>query len=437
MSSPLLSWSKLAGFGVGAVLLVLAVAVSGILYATRPRPEQRSLSTIVPRVVVIPLDRIPVHPHFQGFGVASAFTRADVPSRISSTVIEVPATTMAGSVVTPGQILVVLDDSDAQRQLDSATQQIAGLDAQLAQLKTEEASLIEQARLAEEDAALARIDLERVRSASAEGAAREREVDRARQAVLVAERLAVTLNERAKAAPARRSGLMAARAGQQAAQRQAATDVDRCRITAPVGGVIQRFDLKPGEMVKAGEIVARIIDASRMEVPLQLPAGVRPMVRVGDPVELRSTDRRERVWSATVARIAPEDDQRNRTFTVWAELQQDPMAPEAVAPGMFLEAIVSSATAQLLTVIPRRAIRGDRIFVVTDGIVNHVDIVEAFSVSGPYPGAPVADREWVAVRGDPPAGTIVVLDAARVLPDGGRVNGVPPATVAVDAGPAR
>lgn len=435
MSPPLLTRSKLVGLGIAGATLVLAVGITVVLVATRPRPEQRALSAIVPRVVVIELDAIPVHPVFQGFGVAAAFSRADVPSRISSTVIEVPATTLAGATVTPGQVLVRLDDSDVRRQLVTATQQIAMLDALLAQLATEETSLLEQAKLAEEDAALARADLERVRLASAEGAARDREVDRARQVVLTAERVAVTLRERASAVPARRSGLEAQRASQESVRFQSATDVERCEIMAPIAGVIQRFDLKQGEMVRAGELVARLVDASRMEVPLQLPAGVRPLVRVGDPVELRSTDRRDRTWSAKVSRIAPEDDQRNRTFTVWAELEQDPASPDAIAPGMFLEGIVSSATPQTLTVIPRRAIRGNQIFIVEEGVVKHMVIEEGFPVTGPYPDAPVPDRDWVALRSGPGAGTSVVLDAARVLPDGGRIEAVPPVASTAPAQP--
>jgi len=426
MSPPLFTRSKLAGLGMAAALIIAAVAISALLYATRPRPEQRPLSTIVPRVVVIKLDQIPVRPTFQGFGVAAAFTRADVPSRVSSTVREVPESTLAGASVIPGQVLLTLDDSDARRQLESATQQIAMLDAQMAQLGTEGVSLLELAKLAEEDAALARADFERVRAASAEGAAREREVDRARQAVLAAERVAVNLRERAIALPSRRAALVAQRGAHEASRSQSATDVERCRIASPVGGVIQSFDLKPGEMVKAGDLVARVVDTSHMEVPLQLAAGLRPLVRIGDPVELSGTDRSGRIWSATVARIAPEDDQRNRTFTVWAELTQDPSSPGALAPGRFLEAMVSSATPQTLIVVPRRAIRGDRIFVVEDGVVRHFEIAEAFPVTGPYEKAPVDDREWVALRSDLPAGTVVVLDAARVLPDGGRIEPVAP-----------
>ncbi|MBX3355755.1 MAG: HlyD family efflux transporter periplasmic adaptor subunit [Phycisphaeraceae bacterium] len=426
MAPPLLTRSKLTALGLAAGVLLVGGAISAMLVATRSRPEQKGLDAIVPRAVVIHLDAIEVQPSFQGFGVAAAFTRADVPSRISSTVLHVPDSILAGAPVSAGQVLVELDPQDALRQLESATQQIAMLDAQLLQLATEEASLVKQVALAEEDAALAKADLDRVRSASDAGAAREREVDRARQAVLAAERSTVILRERLAAIPARRGLLEAQRGAQEALRLQAVTDVDRCRIESPVGGIIQRFDLKPGEMVRAGDLVARVIDSTRIEVPLQLPAGVRPLVRVGDEVEFRSTDRREMKWRAEVSRIAPEDDQRNRTFTVWAERVQDPFAFDAIAPGMFIEGIVTSSQRERLTVVPRRAIRADRVFIVNDGRVQHVDIQEAFPVSGPFPGAEVSDREWVALRSGPPPGSVVVLDAARVLPDGGRIEAVAP-----------
>jgi len=430
MSPALPSRSKLISLAIAATLLVAAIAVAAVLVATRPRPEQHALTAIVPRVVVVEVDRLAVRPTFGGYGVAAAFTRADVPSRISSTVLEVPEATIAGSAVAKGQLLVQLDASDFERQLQSAEQQIAMIDASREQLATEVLSLDEQIKLLEEDVELARTDLERVRAASAEGAAREREVDRARQVVLLAERAAAALRERRATTPAREALLVAQRSSQESVRRQAATDVERCHIESPVTGVLQSFDLKPGEMVRAGAMVARVVDASRIEVPLRLPAGVRPLIKVGDTVELRSTDRRDRSWPATVSRIAPEDDQRSRTFTVWAERAQDPARPDAIAPGMFLEATISSAEAQTLSVVPRRAIRANTIFIVEDGRVRHLEIEEAFTVTGPLEGAPVSDREWVALRNGPEAGTLIVLDAARVLPDGGRIEPVPPGAAA-------
>jgi len=426
MTPPPSRRSLLPGIAIAIGSLVLALAIVLVLVVTRPAPEQRSGGPGLPRVVVVPIDRIPVQARFGGFGVAAAFARADVPSRISSTVIEVPEAIIAGAPVKAGQLLVRLDDDDHRRQLAAAAQQMASIDAQLAALETEAVSLAGQFELAEKDVQLMRLDLERVRAASAEGAAREREVDRAQQALFVVERLLITLRERLDALPSRRDSLAAQRHGFEISMRQAAADIERCSITSPVAGVLQRFDLKLGEMVRAGEMVARVVDSSRIEVPVQLPAGVRPLVHVGDPVELRSTDRRERTWSATIARIAPEDDQRNRTFTAWAELTQDPTRPDAIAPGVFLEVLVLSAQPEPLTVVPRRAIRGDVVFVVEDGVVRHMEIDEAFMVPGPYPGAPVPDSEWVALRRGPAPGSVIVLDASRVLPDGGRVEPVAP-----------
>lgn len=418
--------SMLPGIMIALGALALALGITTLLILTRPRPEQRSGGAPLPRIVVVTLDRIPVHAHFGGFGTAAAFTRADVPSRISSTVVEVPQEIVAGARVEAGQLLVRLDDTDHRRQFEAATQQIAVIDSQLAALSTEEASLAGQVELAAKDVEIMRVDLDRVRAASTEGAAREREVDRALQALLAAERVALALRERLDAIPARRGTLEAQRRGHEIAREQALVDIERCQISSPKPGVIQRFDLKLGEMVRAGDVVARVVDASRIEVPVQLPAGVRPLIRVGDPVELRSTDRRERSWEATVARIAPEDDPRTRTLTVWAELSQDPTSPDAIAPGMFLEVLVRSARSEPLVVVPRRSIRGDLVFVVEDGVIRHERIEEAFAVRGPYPGARVRDAEWVALRRGPGAGATIVLDASRVLPDGGRVEPVMP-----------
>lgn len=408
------------------VLLGAALAIFTRLRSTAPKPVIADHAEARVRVLVMEVNPTPVRRQWEGFGSAVPVRAADVPSRVTAVVIERPDAIRAGRTVTKGDLLVKLDDGDFARQVEAASQSIEDLEAQLARLDVERAAWASRLQVSEQELQIARADFERAKSALANDAARQREVDQKQQAMLTAERAAIAAREELEKVPLRRASLEAQRARDQATLAQARQNAERCRIVAPIDGVLADVDVDDGESVIAGQRVARIVDLQRIEVPLLLPSSARPTVRVGDDVTLESEAGNPPLrWKAQIARISPNDDESTRTLRVFAEVLQDPNEPGILAPGMFVQGRVTAAEQRPRTIVPRRAINSQRIMLVDEGRIRSRGVDVEFHLQGAQPESGLLDTQWAVLRDPLPPGTLVVVDGARSLADGAPVEAMP------------
>jgi membrane fusion protein (multidrug efflux system) len=409
---------------VSLVLLVLAASVFWALYASRPESPSVQHDAPAPRVLVMAIEAVPIRRQWRGYGTARAMDSANVPSEVSAIVEERPAHIQPGARVARGDVIIRLDDSDFARQVEIAEKVIAEIEAELAQLEVEKDAWEDRAALAAEDTAMAQADLNRVEEAFRRNAAREREVDLARQALIAARRVEVAAGEELLKVAPRRQRLEALKAQQEAQLRLAKHNQERSTITSPLDGVLQAVDVELGESVTPGERVARVVSLGRIEVPIRVPASARLALRIGDTVRLFSTGEATMTWNARLARIAPEDDETSRTVTVFAELEQNADAAQALAPGRFVEGEVVAADPQMLIAVPRRAVFAERIAIVEDGIVRTLPVNVMFHLNGSLPALGVPDQEWVVIENELPEGTLLVLNKAMSVVEGERVEPV-------------
>lgn len=391
-------------------LLLLSMAIVAGLMATREEPPKDD-GRLLPRVPVINVRRVEVPRQWVGFGVATAEQMSVVPARVSAAVASVPPTTKEGLRVTEGQILVQLDPEDFRRQREMADEALKSLDAQLTALSVQEEALREQVRLAEQDAAIAAEDVVRFERAYADGAARIREVDAAKTRHIQTERQAVSLREQLSSVGPKRLQLEAQAASQRAAHEQANTNEERCTVRSPITGFLQSFDLHPGESVAVGQAVARVVDPSVVEVELRLPAQSRSTIVPGDRALVSDGGLGGNEVIGRVDRVAPEDDPQTRTLSAYIEFDGDDA--KRVPPGSIVEVVVESGNAGRSTIVPRRAIRGDRLHVVEGGAVRAVPVTRAFPYRGRVEGSGLDDVAWVVLEDDLPESTVIVLDASR------------------------
>lgn len=399
------------------VFVGVGVGVYAWLYNTRPQPPASDPSqTGRLRLVVSEPVLQPVGRRFRAFGQARALEAADVPARVSATVVSAHPNYREGATVTEGEPLVTLDESDFRRQLSISEEAMKGIDAQLSMLALDEASLLRALELAQEDANIAAADLERVRKAAAQDAAVAREVDRARGAAILSERALIAARDASQKLPLQRAALLAERASQEAIRDLARMSLERSIVRAPMAGVLQSAPLDLGEMATAGAPVARIVNPRQLEVPILLPALARPFIRVGDVVVLRADRAGASTVEAHVARIAPEDDPTTRTMTVYAEA----VGSDAIAPGSFVEAEVAASDSAPRTLVPRRALSGGRILVVRDGLARGLPVEVEFAVSGRF-SLSLPDTEWVVLKEPLAPDALVVLDGSRRIREGAPV----------------
>lgn len=436
-SGMLKSASILFRLVVGVGVLALAAAIFAFLVGTRPEPIQKTFTPPVVTVRTIAATPVPVARTWEGYGTARAMEAADVAAQVSARVIERPQGMRAGAAVAVGDVLVRLDPTDFEQRVRWSEGQIAAWEAQLAALEVEERRLAERLEIAQEQERIEQGELDRLLAASERGAGAPTEVERRRATLLGVRRDLALLGQELESLPPRRAQLRAQIEAERANLRMAQENLERTTVRAPIGGVLQELEADVGELLAVGTPIARVVDLARVEVPLQLPAGARGEVRVGDEVELRAGPEGP-TWPGRVLRLAPEIDPRTRTFGAFAVVEQSGEG-DLLYPGQFVIGRVVSARAEPRVLVPRRAVDGDAVMVLGEAAeagavrARRVEIEPLFNLEGRYPALDGAETQWTAIAGGLEAGQRIIISNLDELRPGTLVR---PAASPVENGAA-
>lgn len=222
--------------------------------------------------------------------------------------------------VRQGQIVVVLDDTDAQlalaqaeAELGRAERRVRGyvandktLAAQLESRASEERRAAAQLAAAKADFERARIDLSRREALAGSGSVSGDELTRARNAFESAQASVTAAIAAATQARANYAAAIGAREANaalivdateatnpevelaRARRDQAMVNLERTLIRAPVDGVVARRSVQVGQQVQPGAAVLAIVPLHEVHVDANFKEGQLERVRIGQPVELVS-----------------------------------------------------------------------------------------------------------------------------------------------------
>lgn len=403
--------------------LSIALVIVFALIKTAPRAQFVDAPAPTRQVQVMQAAPVPVRRQWRGFGTAEPMDAVDVPAEVSAVVAMLPKEILVGAQVQAGDLIARLEESDFVQQQQIITQRIAETDAQLAQLEIERVSLNERVEWLADEMELSRRELARVQQAFDRDGALQREVDVVEQALRTRQRLERVAREDLGEIKPRRLRFEAQKSAHQAELAVATKNVERCAIRSPITGVLQDVDIEQGERVAIGERIVRVVNLEHIEVELKLPASARASVRRDDDVELFSRGSLGQSWTGTVTRIAPADDEQ-RTMGVFVEVTQDPHGPKVLAPGRFVEGFVTSRDAAPRFVVPRRAIVDGHVLLILDGVIQRQEIRVDFYVMADFRQFGVAAEQW-AVLADPfPDDARIVVNMSRSLREGVSVEPV-------------
>lgn len=419
------------------VLLLFALMLFQVLAGSKPIVPTVDPNLQRQRVNVLRVTPVDVNRQWTGYGTAEAVDSANVPARVTATVARIPEGILEGVKITKGQVLVELDDSDFVNQLKIAEQNLAAVDARLAELATREAMLTEWLAVETNDQDLARDEFERVGDLFKQNAANQKDLDASERAYLAAQRSRLQVEENLKSVAPQRERLLAEKAGLRSSADIARQNLERCSIKSPLDGVIQAIDVEVGENLTLGQRVARVVNLDRIQTPLSLASLARSYVGVGDTVKLTSSADADLTWRATVARIAPEDDPATRTFAAYVEVDQSQKNKSGndstyfpLTPGVFVSGTVMGVEETPRLVVPRRSIRTERVMLVRDGVIESSRVREDYAVEGRIDSTNLPDEHWSVLSSGISPGDLVVINPTRSLSDGQKVE---PVVVNADA----
>jgi membrane fusion protein, multidrug efflux system len=248
----------------------------------------------------------------------TAAETAQVTPAISGIVREVRvADTQA---VKQGDVVVVLDDTDARLALEQAEAELGrsvrrvrgyvanddSLAAQIAARASDEQRAAAQVASARSDLERAQIDLERREALASSGSVSGDELTKARNAFDTATANLAAAQAQAAQSHANYAAAIGAREANavlianateqtnpevalaRARRDQALVDLERTVIRAPVGGVIARRTAQIGQQVQAGSPLLSVVPLSEVHIDANFKEVQLDHVKIGQPVKVRS-----------------------------------------------------------------------------------------------------------------------------------------------------
>lgn len=272
------------------VVLVIA-AVGGVVYWLKFAPVA---------VVEHTVGRGELVAEVMGTGTLETHFKATISPKISGLITKVQAD--QGDRVTAGQVLVQLDDSDLQRQVEIGQAGVAAATAALDRLRADKAK-------AEAVLAQARREHTRLEGLMAQASAASVELDRAVEALGIAEA------ELARAEAAIVEGQKQLASAEQTLQYHRAKLADTV-IKAPFDGLIVRRDRDPGGVVVPGSSVLMLVSTDEIWVSAWVDETEMARLKPGEPARVVFRSEPTHSYKGEVARLGREADRETREFVV-------------------------------------------------------------------------------------------------------------------------
>lgn len=400
------------------ILALCAVGVAGFAMLARLRkPPSRQTETL-PLITVHAerLARRAFTEEHRVYGEAHALRDVTVSAEIAGTVEWIAPSLEAGAHVKSDEVLVKLNDRDYVIARDEALARFEQAKGETLRALRLIKGIERQLELARKEWEVSKAELARLERLVASGTSAQSELDAQRRFTTALERAVIKMEE--DLAEARlavdvdRAAERAAKAGLDRAQR----DLSRCEVTASFEGVVVSRSVAPGTHVSVGTALFRVIDPTRLEVRLSLPARVYGEVGVGAHVVLRRPGREKVLYRGELVRTSAIIDPDQRVFDAFAEITEEGGAGR-IASGDFVVGFVAGQHFEDVFVLPRTS--------VLDGKV-HLVRLDGDAKDGVVELAPVepirALPDVLLVKDGLKAGDLVVLDGLEKIASSSRVR---------------
>ncbi|MBD3334440.1 MAG: efflux RND transporter periplasmic adaptor subunit [Candidatus Eisenbacteria bacterium] len=314
---------RLAAVFVGLLLAVLPALLGGCDKGGAPQEE----------VPIIPVEILEVQPDTLEdatslTGILEAYRAVDIVSEVSGELKRLRAD--VGDVVEAGDVLATLEKDVLRETLNQARAALLAAEAQYE---------------------LAREDFRRDSTLMAQGDIARAAYD----ASLMAYRAA-------------RAELQ----GAGAQQKLAARNLREADIRAPFGGVVSRRYAELGMYATPGIPLFRVVDIDSLRLVLGVAQRNVTRLKIGGTVRVTAGALKDRVFTGQIRSIAPEADERTRTFPVEVILVNPPGQP--LRDGLVVRARLIFGALPRTIAVPREAVlsrSGDRcVFVVEDSLAR-------------------------------------------------------------------
>lgn len=278
-----------------------------------------------------------------------------------------------GKTILQDQLLIKLDDRDAQLQL---SQRQADVDNYLAQIEAEKVRYQSDLKSQKIERNLQQLSLktvERYKNLIKRKVASQENLDSARRDYQQ-QTLSLTQRERSIADhPNRLQQLESQLKRAQSLLEAAQLDLDRTQIKAPFQGRIATLNVSPGDRVRAGDPLLSLYSLERLEVRAQVPSRILPELRDQDGMAINAVGLIDnRAIALKLDRIAAEVNAGRAGVDALFKITPSSYHPE---PGRTLEIKVDLPPVRGVIPIPPVALYGlNRVYRVVDNTLEAIQV---------------------------------------------------------------
>jgi len=314
-------------FRVAWKLAIVVVIAGGVVYYVRFRP-------VPVKAFAVKLDT--VRSEVMGTGTLDARTKITISSKITGRIAALGAD--QNDAVAKDKLLAVLDDSDLRQQVEMASASLEATRASLVRAETDIARA--QAVLTQ-----AKLDSDRVSHLFKNQAATQDEVDKAKEALDVAQ-----------------AGLDSSKAAKSEAEHQVVTAertlkyqqarLADAKISCPLDdGLVTFRYCEVGDIVVPGTAIMDVLSLKEMWVSAWVDESASGALAVGQPVRIVFRSEPEKSYSGEVARLAKQTDRETREFMVDVRVKE---LPKNWSVGQRAEVYIQTGTKADTPSIPQR-----------------------------------------------------------------------------------
>lgn len=272
-----------------------------------------------------------------GTGTLEARVEATISPKISGRIVKVLVD--QGSRVSPGDLLIRLDDEELQQQVAIADANVNAAEAAITRLETDKtraAAVYAQAKQSHD----------RTQSLSAQNAASREDLDKAIESLLVAEagisRAEAAIMEGRKELVAAEKTLEYHRAR-----------LNDTKIHAPFDGLVVKRSREPGDVVVPGSSVLTLISTDELWIRAWVDETEMARLKSDEPARVVFRSEPTRSYPGTVARLGREADRETREFVVDVRVLE---LPTNWAVGQRAEAFIETERRESVVVLPAQLV---------------------------------------------------------------------------------
>jgi multidrug efflux pump subunit AcrA (membrane-fusion protein) len=349
-------------FWVSAVLILLIVCVTaGLIFllvqttpetTTRAPEPRRHVAVDVHEVIPRPFTRT-----VEAYATVWPRRKGTISGQVSGPLTHRGPQTDPGAVVQAGQELARIEATRYQIALEKAQAALEKFQAHLTIERNQNEERTAMYHIAQQRFELAQSEYARQQSLFQKRLIAEQALELAESQVELRRSEFEQARNELQSRQAHVRSIQADIASAEAEIRSLQEDLADTVIRAPFAGMIGERFVEVGDLVTPGQKLFTVLDIASVKIMAQVASDYIHYMRPGVKVEVMRRAQPGRIFEGRVARVHPEADLRNRTFSVEVEVPNQ--GESRLLPGMFARVRIPVLAIEGATLVPRDALLED------------------------------------------------------------------------------